>query len=63
MQFARPGSLFCFGEPTNPDVSAIIPIRFSPSGNRFAAREAEPPGDCIGPLQRIRRNSEGKAEK
>jgi hypothetical protein len=46
----------CFGEPTEPGVSAIIFIRFSPSGDRFVACEDESPGNCIGPLQRVRRN-------
>ena len=50
------GKLDCFGEPTEPGVSAIIFIRFSPSGDRFAACEDESPDNCIGPLQRIRRN-------
>ena len=46
----------CFGEPTEPGVSAIIFIRFSASGDRFVACEDESPDNCIGPLQRIRRN-------
>lgn len=50
------GKLDCFGEPTEPGVSAIIFIRFSASGNSFVACEAESPDNCIGPLKRIRRN-------
>ena len=50
------GKLDCFGGPTEPGVSAIIFIRFGPSGNNFVACEAESPDNCIGPLQRIRRN-------
>jgi hypothetical protein len=50
------GKLDCFGEPTEPGVSAIIFIRFSNSGHSFVACEVESPDNCIGPLQRIRRN-------
>ena len=50
------GRLDCFGEPTEPGVSAIIFIRFSNSGHSFVACESESSDNCIGPLQRIRRN-------
>jgi hypothetical protein len=50
------GKLGYVGDPTEPSVSAIILIRFSPSGNNFVACETEPPDNCVGPLQRIRRN-------
>ena len=48
--------LDCFGVPTGPGVSAIICIRFSPSASSFVACEAEPPDNCMGPLQRMCRN-------